>query len=71
MNPRERMLAALAFQPVDIVPLQIHSSPAGLYEQGQKLLELMVACGHDFGDQRDLQLPVVPPEHFTPTVVTT
>jgi hypothetical protein len=64
MNPRERMLAALAFQPVDKIPLQIHPSPAGLFEHGQKLLELMQACGHDFGDQRDLKLPVVPPQNF-------
>jgi uroporphyrinogen decarboxylase len=64
MNPRERMLAALAFQPVDKIPLQIHPSPAGLFEHGQKLLELMQACGHDFDDQRDLKLPVVPPQNF-------
>jgi hypothetical protein len=64
MNPRERMLAALAFQPVDKVPLQIHPSPAGLFEHGQKLLDLMRACGHDFDDQASLALPVVPPEDF-------
>ncbi len=66
MNPRERMLAALNFQPVDIVPLQIHPSPAGLYEHGQKLLDLMRACGHDFGNQSDLALPTVPAEDFDP-----
>ena len=64
MNSRERMLAALAFQPVDKVALQIHPSPAGLFEHGQKLLDLMRACGHDFSDQSDLALPVVPAEHF-------
>ena len=64
MTPRERMLAALTFEPVDVVPLQIHPSPAGLFEHGQKLLDLMQACGHDFGDQADLRLPVVPPENY-------
>ena len=64
MNPRERMLAALAFEPVDRVPLQIHPSPAGLYEHGQKLLDLMQACGHDFDDQSELALPVIPKEDF-------
>jgi hypothetical protein len=64
MNPRQRMLAALSFQPVDKIPLQIHPSPAGLFEHGQKLLDLMRACGHDFGDQADLQLPAVPAEDF-------
>jgi uroporphyrinogen decarboxylase len=58
------MLAALAFKPVDIIPLEIHSSPAGLFEHGQKLLDLMRACGHDFDDQSSLALPVVPPEDF-------
>jgi len=58
------MLAALAFEPVDRVPLQIHPSPAGLYEHGQKLLDLMQACGHDFDDQSELALPVIPKEDF-------
>lgn len=60
------MLAALAFKPVDRIPLQIHPSPAGLYEHGQKLLDLMQACGHDFGPLDDLALPVVPKEDFDP-----
>jgi len=58
------MLAALDFQPVDRVPLQIHPSPAGLYEHGQKLLNLICACGDDFGDLSNLALPVVPKEDF-------
>ena len=64
MNSRERVQAALAFQPVDKIPLQIHPSAGGLFEHGQKLLDLMRACGHDFDDQSSLALPVVPPEHF-------
>ena len=64
MIPRERVQAALDFRPVDTIPLQIHPSPAGLFEHGQKLLDLMKACGHDFGSLEDLSLPVVPPEDF-------
>ncbi len=64
MNGRERMLSALSFRPVDRVPLQIHPSPAGLYEHGQKLLDLMRACGHDFDDQSGLGLPQVPAADF-------
>jgi uroporphyrinogen-III decarboxylase len=64
MNPRQRVLAALNFQPVEKIPLQIHPSPAGLFEHGQKLLDLMLACGHDFGDQSELSLPKVPSEDF-------
>jgi len=64
MNSRQRVLQALDFQPLDKIPLQIHPSPAGLFEHGQKLLDLMLDCGHDFGDQSDLTLPVVPAEDF-------
>ena len=64
MIPRERVKAALAYRPVDIVPLQIHSSPAGVYEHGQKLIDLMQRCGHDFDDLSGLRLPVVPPEDY-------
>jgi hypothetical protein len=58
------MIAALAFQPVDKVPLQLHPSPAGLFEHGQKLLDLIQACGHDFGSLDGLRLPQVPSEDF-------
>jgi hypothetical protein len=62
MNPRERVIAALSFQPVDRIPLQIHPSPGGLFDHGQKLIDLMRACGHDFDDQKGLTMPVVPKE---------
>ncbi len=64
MLPRERILAALDFRPVDIIPLQIHPSAGGLFEHGQKLLDLMVACQHDFDDLSRLALPVVPAADF-------
>jgi hypothetical protein len=64
MIPRERIQAALAFCPVDVLPVQIHPSPAGIYEHGQKLIELMRACGQDFGDLSQLSVPVVPAEDF-------
>lgn len=66
MNSRERVMAALSFQPVDRVPLQLHPSPAGLFDHGQKMLDLMQACGHDFGDLSDLRLPWVPAADFDP-----
>ncbi len=64
MLPRARVQAALAFQPVDCVPLQIHPSPGGLFEHGQKLLDLMRRCGHDFDDLSHLTIPQPPVEHF-------
>jgi uroporphyrinogen decarboxylase len=66
MNARERVESALNFRPVDIIPLQIHPSPAGLFEHGQKLLDLMQACGQDFDDLSTLALPQVPREDFDP-----
>jgi hypothetical protein len=66
MNSRQRVQTALAFHPVDQVPLQIHPSPAGLFEHGQKLLDLMRSCPQDFGDQSALALPVIPREDFDP-----
>ena len=64
MLPRERVQAALAFQPVDIIPLQIHPSPGGAFEHGQKLLDLMRRCGHDFDDLSHLRVPQPPAEDF-------
>ncbi len=67
MLPRERIQAALDFKPVDKIPLQIFAAPGGLYEHGQKLVDLIKACGHDFGDFQDLVLPAPPgPEDFDP-----
>lgn len=62
--PRERVLAAVEFRRPDRVPVQIYASPAGLYEHGQKLLDLTLACGHDFGDLSGLQLPCPAAEDF-------
>lgn len=61
MLPRERVETALAFRTPDKIPLQCHPSPAGLYEHGQKLLDLMRACGSDFGDHALTTMPE-PPE---------
>jgi hypothetical protein len=67
MIPRERVLKAMDFQRPDIIPLQIYPAPSGLYEHGQKLLELIKSCGHDFGDLSGLMLPEPPkPEDFDP-----
>ncbi len=67
MLPRERVEAALAFRSPDRIPLQIHPSPAGLYEHGRKLLELTRALGHDFGDLATVRMPDPPgPGDFDP-----
>jgi hypothetical protein len=64
MLPRDRVLAALDFQPPDRVPIQVHPSPGGLFEHGQKLLDLIHECPNDFGDLSGLALPQPPPEDF-------
>jgi hypothetical protein len=67
MIPRERVLKAMDFQTPDIIPLQIYPAPSGLYEHGQKLLDLIKTCGHDFGDLSGLTLPEPPgPDDFDP-----
>jgi hypothetical protein len=67
MLPRDRIETALAFRTPDRIPLQIAPSPAGLYEHGQKLLDLQRECGGDFGDPALTTLPEPPlPEDFDP-----
>lgn len=61
MLPRERVMAALDFQAPDVPPVEYHSSAAGMYEHGPKLLELMTRCGHDFGDASAFNLAAPDP----------
>jgi len=67
MLPRERVLKAMDFQKPDIIPLQIYPAPSGIYEHGQKLVDLIKSCGHDFGDLNGVTLPESPgPDDFDP-----
>lgn len=66
MLARERVLAAVEFRTPDAIPIQLNSSSGGLYEHGQKLLDLMLQCPNDFGDLRGVPLPKPPPEDFDP-----
>ena len=65
--PRRRVLKSLRYEKPDRVPVRIFAAPGGLYEHGEKLLEAIKACGHDFGDLSGLALPTPPgPEAFDP-----
>jgi hypothetical protein len=64
MLPRERVQAALDFRPPDVVPLQVHPSPGGLYEHGRKLLDLIRDLPQDFGDHSRLELPRPGPDEY-------
>ena len=67
MLPRQRVQAALEFRSPDVLPLRIFPAAGGLYEPGQKLVDLIAACGHDFGPLDSLRVPAPPPkEHFDP-----
>ena len=66
MLPRDRVFTTLDFKPPDRLPIQVHPSPGGLFEHGQKLLDLIQACPSDFGDLGDLPLPQPPLEDFDP-----
>ena len=61
MSPRERIEAALEFRSPDVIPLRILPGAGGLFEHGQKLVDLIRECGHDFGDFTSLTLPDPPP----------
>ncbi len=49
ISPRQRVLVAMAFQPVDIIPVEYHPSPAGIWEHGPALRRLWERYPHDFG----------------------
>ena len=67
MLPRNRIINAISFRSPGSVPLRIFAAPGGLYEHGQKLVDLIRECGHDFGDFSNLTLPEPPaPEDFDP-----
>jgi len=67
MLARERVFAALDFRPPDVVPLRVFPAQGGLHEHGRKLLDLLRATGHDFGDFPGLALPEPPlPTDFDP-----
>jgi hypothetical protein len=66
MLPRERVLAAVEFRKPDRIPIQIYAAPGGLYEHGQKLLDLTLQCPNDFGDLSGLSLPQPSPREFDP-----
>lgn len=59
MTPRERVLAALDFRAPDMVPLEYHPSPGGLYEHGDALRALWRRFPGDFGDASTF--PYAPP----------
>ncbi len=67
MTSRERIFAALDYRPVDKVPVRIYAAPGGFHEHGQKLLDLVHACGHDFGSLAGVALPPpLPATDFDP-----
>ena len=66
MLPRQRVSAALEFQPPDVVPVEYHPSPAGMYEHGEALRGLMTRCGQDFGDPSGFALARPDPRWIGP-----
>ncbi len=51
--PRERVLRSLRFQPPDVVPVEYHPSPAGIWEHGPALRQLWERYPQDFGSPED------------------
>ena len=61
MLPRQRVISAINFDCPDVAPLRIKGTEGGLRDHGQKLLDLIKRCGHDFGDLSEIKLPAPPP----------
>lgn len=64
MTGRERVRAAMRYQPVDKVPLQYYLTPVGYYEHGEKLNDLFTSLPGDFGPTPRQPIPVIPPSDF-------
>lgn len=58
MLPRKRVYSALNFKKTNIVPLEYHPSPRGLYEHGEKLRRLFIDNEGDFGYISKAPIPV-------------
>lgn len=66
MTSRERVEAALAFEPVDKAPLEYHPCGRGLYEHGEAFRGLLKAHPGDFEDFSDMPIPRPPAEACGP-----
>ena len=66
MTSRERVRAALAFEPVDKAPLEYHRCGRGLYEHGEALRSLIKAHPGDFEDFSDEPVPQLPADARDP-----
>jgi hypothetical protein len=64
MNHRERVICAFEFQNPDIVPLEIHPCPGGLYQHGEKLRSLLKTLDSDFTDYTDISIPAPDPKYI-------
>ena len=60
MNSRERVKAAIRYQPVDRPPLEYYYCPVGYYEHGEKLNDLYAAHPGDF--EPFARMPVTGPK---------
>ena len=49
MLPKQRVISSINFDRPDVVPVRIKVTEGGLRDHGQKLLDLIKRCGHDFG----------------------
>jgi hypothetical protein len=64
MTGRQRVKAAMRYQPVDKVPLQYYYAPVGYHEHGEKLNDLFATLPGDFEPFARKPIPVIPPEDY-------
>jgi len=64
MTGRERVKAAMKYQPVDKVPLQYMYTPVGFYEHGEKLNDLFERLPGDFAPFTRQPIPILTAADF-------
>jgi len=64
MTGRERVKAAMRYQPVDKVPLQYMYTPVGFYEHGEKLNDLFQQLPGDFAPFTRQPIPILTVSDF-------
>ena len=64
MTSRERVRRAIRYDHPDMMPVEIHGSPTGLHEHGEKLAELFRRYPSDFGDLSGISVQHPAPEAY-------
>lgn len=65
MNSRERVMRAVKYDNPDRMPIEIMGSATGLHEHGEKLRDLFIELGSDYGDISGVEVRHPDPSEVT------